>query len=169
MLSCTGATASRNYIPGLTEAFYRKLPIIAITATQASGRIGGYTPQVIDRTQIQHDIAVYSTTIRTIKDDEDESEAEVKANKAMYYLRKYGGGPVHINLETQYASDFSIKSLPSCRVIRFYDTEDEAAKDRCSKRGNFYRHSCGDVGRRDRVDRSFLRSIQRSCVLRPHK
>lgn len=128
VLSCTGATASRNYIPGLTEAFYRKLPIIAITATQASGRIGSYTPQVIDRTQIQHDIAVYSTTIRTIKDDEDESEAEVKANKAMYYLRKYGGGPVHINLETQYASDFSIKSLPSCRVIRFYDTEDELPK-----------------------------------------
>lgn len=24
-LSCTGATASRNYVPGLTEAFYRKL------------------------------------------------------------------------------------------------------------------------------------------------
>ena len=26
VLSCTGATASRNYLPGLTEAFYRKLP-----------------------------------------------------------------------------------------------------------------------------------------------
>ena len=24
VLSCTGATASRNYMPGLTEAFYRK-------------------------------------------------------------------------------------------------------------------------------------------------
>ena len=28
-LSCTGATASRNYLPGLTEAYYRKLPVIA--------------------------------------------------------------------------------------------------------------------------------------------
>ena len=27
VLSCTGATASRNYMPGLTEAFYRKLPV----------------------------------------------------------------------------------------------------------------------------------------------
>ena len=26
VLSCTGATASRNYMPGLTEAYYRKLP-----------------------------------------------------------------------------------------------------------------------------------------------
>ena len=33
VLTCTGATASRNYMPGLTEAYYRKLPIIAITAT----------------------------------------------------------------------------------------------------------------------------------------
>ena len=39
-LSCTGATASRNYIPGLTEAFYRKLPILAITATQKIEKIG---------------------------------------------------------------------------------------------------------------------------------
>ena len=29
-LSCTGATASRDYMPGLTEAFYRKLPVLAI-------------------------------------------------------------------------------------------------------------------------------------------
>lgn len=27
-LSCTGATASRNYLPGLTEAYYRQLPVI---------------------------------------------------------------------------------------------------------------------------------------------
>ena len=31
VLSCTGATASRNYMSGLTEAFYRKLPVLAIT------------------------------------------------------------------------------------------------------------------------------------------
>ena len=33
VLSCTGATASRNYMPGLTEAFYNKLPILAITCS----------------------------------------------------------------------------------------------------------------------------------------
>ena len=30
VVTCTEATASRNYLPGLTEAFYRKLPILAI-------------------------------------------------------------------------------------------------------------------------------------------
>ena len=27
VLSCTEATASRNYLPGLTEAYYRQLPL----------------------------------------------------------------------------------------------------------------------------------------------
>lgn len=45
VLSCTGATASRNYISGLTEAYYRKLPILAVTATQNENRIGHMIPQ----------------------------------------------------------------------------------------------------------------------------
>lgn len=40
VLTCTGATASRNYIPGLTEAYYRKLPVLAVTSTQDITRIG---------------------------------------------------------------------------------------------------------------------------------
>ena len=36
VISCTGATASRNYLPGLTEAYYRKLPVFAITSMQPS-------------------------------------------------------------------------------------------------------------------------------------
>ena len=29
--SCTSAQATRNYVPGLTEAYYKKVPILAIT------------------------------------------------------------------------------------------------------------------------------------------
>ena len=50
VLTCTGATASRNYVSALTEAFYRKLPVVAVTSTQHTGRIGQNIPQVIDRT-----------------------------------------------------------------------------------------------------------------------
>lgn len=49
VLSCTGATASRNYIPGLTEAFYRHLPVLAVTSIQHCGRVGNHVAQVIDR------------------------------------------------------------------------------------------------------------------------
>ena len=39
VLSCTGATASRNYFPALTEAYYRKLQILAVTSTQDESKI----------------------------------------------------------------------------------------------------------------------------------
>lgn len=110
-LSCTGATASRNYIPGLTEAYYRKLPILAITATQHTGRIGQNIPQVIDRTSPLNDIVKLSVQIPTIHDTEDEWAYGVLLNKALLELRHHGGGPVHINLTTTYSRDFSVRKL----------------------------------------------------------
>lgn len=39
VLSCTGATASRNYMPALTEAFYRKLPILTVADKRKEYRL----------------------------------------------------------------------------------------------------------------------------------
>lgn len=124
-LSCTGATASRNYIPGLTEAFYRKLPVLAITSTQHPGRIGTYTAQVIDRSNQLNDIVKYSAQVMVPHTPEDEWAINVELNKAFIALRKNGGGPAHINLMTTYNKDFSVKELPSQRVIKHIGYHDE--------------------------------------------
>lgn len=117
-LTCTGATASRNYVPGLTEAFYRKLPVLAITSTQHTGRVGQSVPQVIDRSRPMPDIARCSVQIPAIHDAEDEWACNVLLNKALLELRRQGGGPVHINLTTQYSPRFGVETLPEERVIR---------------------------------------------------
>lgn len=117
VISCTGATASRNYIPGMTEAYYRKLPVLAITSTQPIARIGHHVAQVIDRSIIQNDIAKLSVTLPVIKDDEDQWECEIKVNNAILELKRHGGGPVHINLPTTYSLPFTEKVLPEARVI----------------------------------------------------
>lgn len=127
-LSCTGATASRNYIPGLTEAYYRKLPILAITGTQHQGRIGSYTPQVIDRTQQLKDMIVYSAQAMIPSTSEDEWVLNVELNRAFIALRKNGGGPVHINLMTNYNKDFNIKDLPPTRIIQHFSYHDALPK-----------------------------------------
>ena len=116
-LSCTGATASRNYVPGLTEAFYRKLPVLAITSTQHTGRIGQMVPQVIDRSVQMNDLVKLSVQLPTVHDADDEWACEVAVNKALLELRLRGGGPVHINLTTTYSRDFSVKELPAVRII----------------------------------------------------
>lgn len=125
VLSCTGATASRNYIPGLTEAYYRKLPVLAVTATQNENRVGHLIPQVIDRSQQPKDCCVHSEHVPVPRDANDEWDATIRLNRAVLALTHRGGGPVHINLATNYSRDFSVKELPVARCIRRYMSGDE--------------------------------------------
>lgn len=118
VLSCTGATASRNYLPGLTEAWYRKLPIIAITSTPSLAAVGHLLPQCIDRSASQNDVARISVTLPPVKDKEDFWDCEIKVNKAILEARRAGGGPVHINLATSYKGTFNTRELPPVCVIR---------------------------------------------------
>ena len=117
-IACTGATASREYAPALTEAYYRRLPILAITCSQPSSRIGHNIPQVTDRTSPMPDMVKLSVQLNTVKDDEDEWNCVVLANKALLELKHKVPGPVHINLITTYDTDFSIKELPEVREIK---------------------------------------------------
>lgn len=118
-LSCTGSTASRNYIPGLTEAYYRKLPVLAITASQHLGRVGQYYSQVIDRSSPLADMVNESVTVDCVYTEEDEWHCALVVNKALIALRKNGGGPSHINLVTTYNPDFSCKQLPDVKKINY--------------------------------------------------
>lgn len=124
VLTCTGATASRNYIPGLTEAYYRKLPILAVTSTQNENRIGHLIPQMMDRSQQPKDICVLSEHIPVPRNGDDEWDATIRLNRAILALTYHGGGPVHINLATDYSHDFSVKELPVARCIKRYVSGD---------------------------------------------
>lgn len=117
VLTCTGATASRNYIPGLTEAYYRKLPVLAVTSTQDINKIGHLMAQVIDRRSIQNDIALLSEHIPVTCTDNDIWSNTVRINRALLELKHRGGGPVHINLTTTYSRDYSVRELPVARMI----------------------------------------------------
>lgn len=117
-LSCTGATASRNYIPGLTEAYYSNLPVLAITSTQFVGRVGHLNPQVIDRSTPIKDTVRKSIMVEVSHTDEQEWSNVVKINDALLELKRHGGGPVHINLETTYSRSFTVNQLPTVRCIK---------------------------------------------------
>ncbi len=117
VISCTGATASRNYLPGLTEAFYRKLPILAITSTPMISKVGHHFAQVIDRSSLPNDVAKLSITLPIVKDENDLWDCEIKVNQAILELKRYGGGPVHLNLPTTYSTTYATKELPKVRII----------------------------------------------------
>lgn len=125
VLTCTGATSSRNYLPGLTEAYYKHLPILAVTSSQLTERVGHLIAQVIDRSVVAKDVAQLSVCLPVIKDENDAWACELKVNQALLALKRHGGGPVHINLETSYSRDFSVKQLPEVRVIDRITFHDE--------------------------------------------
>ena len=118
VITCTEATASRNYLPGLTEAYYRKLPVLAITGTHGPYNIGNLFTQAIDRSQAPKDTVIYSTEIGHCNNEEDEWHVNLEINKAILALSKNGGGPVHINLAIAERWDFYSEELPNTRVIK---------------------------------------------------
>ena len=124
-LACTGATASRNYLPGLSEAFYRKLPILAITGAQDDSNAGNLIPQYIDRSIHPVDAVRYSVRLQQIKDSRDEWDCNLKINKALLELTRKGGGPVHINLNCNAIGQLMTQELPETRVINRYIYEDK--------------------------------------------
>ncbi|WP_337646045.1 thiamine pyrophosphate-binding protein [Paraprevotella clara] len=125
MLSCTGATSSRNYMPALTEAYYRKLPILVVTSSQYSEWIGNLKDQITNRIQLPADIVKKSFQVDEINCERKEWYAVNKINEAILELTRRGGGPAHINLITSYSPDFSITELPCTRVIHRYNYKNE--------------------------------------------
>lgn len=124
VLSCTGATASRNYMPALTEAFYRKLPILTVTSSRRNAYIGHNCDQVTDRTVLPNDVAKISVQMPIVLDDVSEWNCTINANKAVLELYHRGGGPAHINLETTYSKK-KVTDIQPVRIIRRFMKYDE--------------------------------------------
>lgn len=120
VLSCTGATASRNYISALTEAFYRNIPILAVTSMSHQGEIGHLVPQLIDRSIPLKDIVKESVQINPIHTPKDEWDVNVKLNRALLELRRHNGGPVHINLISENYTDFTDSILVTRKISRYF-------------------------------------------------
>ncbi|CAM2979062.1 thiamine pyrophosphate-binding protein [Shewanella loihica] len=125
VISCTGATASRNYLPGMTEAYYRKLPVIAVTSSQPIANIGHLSAQLLDRTVIPKDVAKLSVNLPIVKDNDDVWECEIKINQAILESCRHGGGPVHINLPTTFTKPFDVNKIQHARLINRVTIDDQ--------------------------------------------
>ena len=119
VLSCTGATASRNYFSALTEAYYKKLPILTVTSSDQFHLCGHLSPQFMDRTVQPKDTVVCSVKCPTVNTNQEARSCELNINKAILALTHNGGGPVHINLEAS-VNSFNTSQLPNVTPIHRY-------------------------------------------------
>ncbi len=121
VITCTEATASRNYLPGLTEAYHRKLPILAVTGLHSYRDIGQLSPQVIDRSVSPADAVRLKVRLNPVSSPEDERESVLQITRAILELTRHGGGPVHIDLPWGGPKmEYSAQRLPQVPLIRRY-------------------------------------------------
>lgn len=157
VLTCTGATASRNYLPGLTEAYYKQLPILVVTSLLNSAVTDNLMPQVIDRSITPKDTVRFAVNIPEVKLKSDEWKTNFLINKAILELSHGKGGPVHINLLNDFSYDFSLNSIPRERVIsRCKDLYTIAQISNNSKTAVF-------IGSHSQFDKSTTEEIEKFC------
>lgn len=124
VLSCTGATASRNYMPALTFAYKHNIPILVITSSLSLSHVGQLKAQVTDREHPPVDMIWKSYQFDNIKDSEDEWSVNLKCNEAINELL-LNRIPVLINVCTSYSLDFGVKVLPEAKFIPTFTLDSE--------------------------------------------
>ncbi len=93
-LFCTSGTAVLNYYPAVAEAFYRKIPLIVVSADRPSYRIDKGEGQSIRQAGVleKHVVAHASLCER------DQEEEWIGEFQRVFAKQKALNGPVHINV-----------------------------------------------------------------------
>lgn len=124
VITSTMATASRNFVPGMTEAYYKKNPVIAITGYAYTDTKYSIMPQFVDRSVTQNDIKYVSVELPRIVDEIDKRKCIMLLNVALTTaFRRHL--PVHINCPMSYDFDpKKAKNLPKDIWVSDYYSED---------------------------------------------
>lgn len=94
--SCTSAQATRNYVPGLTEAFYKHAPILAITMSKHPRFTYQEYMQAPDQASLPKDCVKCSFTLPYLRDKNDMLQSVRTVNEAILELTHNGTGPVQL-------------------------------------------------------------------------
>lgn len=97
VITCTSGTAVTNYLPGITEAFYQKIPIVIITGDRYPCYIGQMEAQMIKQYGIFSDVSKKSVTLPIGNTSRDKWECYRKICETLLEVDHHGKGPVHIN------------------------------------------------------------------------
>jgi len=125
--TCTSAQATRNYIPGLTEAYYKHVPILAITASKLPAYKYQEYMQQPDQTSLPKDAVKRSYPLPFVCTKTDELMCERMVNEAILELTHRTAGPVQLNMPVD---DEVIRAVvdaspPEVKTIhRFFSHED---------------------------------------------
>ena len=135
--SCTSAQATRNYIPGLTEAFYKHVPILAITMSKHPRYLYQGYMQCPIQTSLPEDCVKKSYSLPYVSNANDRAQCIRVANEAILELTHHGLGPVQLNLEELDSETWLLDEttqLSPVRKIERYELNDNWTFDFIGKK-----------------------------------
>ena len=100
-LVCSSGSALLNYYPAIAEAFYRKIPLIVLSADRPEYLIDQRDGQTIRQKNVYANHILYSSQLEEFPTDLQEQENIRIINEALRLAIPSpinGGGPAHINL-----------------------------------------------------------------------
>lgn len=120
---CTSGTAATNYLPGMTEAYYQNVPIIAITADKNPYFQGQIETQKIEQHNLFQNVSKKSVTLPLCKTKDEIWYCERLLKESIIASYHHGKGPVHINIPIvgSYAN-YDVKTLPAIKKINVVTT-----------------------------------------------
>lgn len=115
---CTSGTAVCNFLPGITEAFYQNVPIVAITADKDPYFQGQLQTQKINQHDIFGDKVKKMVELPIVNNEKDWWLCERLVNEALLEIDHHGLGPVHINIPiVGTTAIYDCDALPDVRRI----------------------------------------------------
>ena len=125
--SCTSAQATRNYVPGLTEAFYKHAPILAITTAKLERFQYQEYMQAPDQCSLPNDCVKKSFDLPPITDENTRIQVYHNAKDAILETTHRKPGPVQLNIRIvdKEQGKFENLELPSILPLRRYMAWDD--------------------------------------------
>ena len=129
LISCTSGTATANYTSAMWEASKQNLPLIALTSDRNQYFLEQLEDQMIVQPNMYGAACRKSVTLPIVKDEQDAWYCRRLVNEALLELRHRYGGPVQINLPTEwglFAQNFNAQELPKVRPFYRFTRRDMA-------------------------------------------
>ncbi len=110
-ITCTSGSAAANYYPAVTEAFYRNIPLLILTADRPRDYVDLFDGQTIRQNHLyaQHSYGDF----QLVEDDADDAdEINLSTIKRAIEACLENQGPVHINIPLQEPLYELVSELP---------------------------------------------------------
>ena len=111
-LTCTSGSASANYYPGVTEAFYQNTPLLILTADRPTDFVDIFDGQTIRQKDLyqQHSYGDFQLLEDSVENADDENFAIIKKAIEVCFEKQ---GPVHINIPLEEPLYNMVSELPN--------------------------------------------------------